>query len=83
MVLNRDYYLNQLIKKINDKWIKIVTGIRRSGKLVLLNELFYNYLIKIGVNQDHIIRIPLDDYKYRLYKNPDELYNNVNSNISW
>lgn len=79
MVLNRDYYLNQLIKKINDKRIKIVTGLRRSGKSVLLNELFYNYLIKIGVNQDHIIRIPLDDYKYRLYKNPDELYNYVTS----
>lgn len=83
MVLNRVYYLNQLIIKINDKWIKIVTGLRRSGKSVLLSELFYNYLIKIGVNQDHIIRIRLDDYKYRLYKNPDELYNNVNSNISW
>ena len=79
MVLNRDYYLNQLIRKINDKRIKIVTGLRRSGKSVLLNELFYNYLIKIGVNQDHIIRIPLDDYKYRLYKNPDELYNYVTS----
>ena len=77
VVLNRDYYLNQLIKKINNKRIKIVTGLRRSGTSVLLNELFYNYLINIGVNQDHIIRIPLDDYKYRLYKNPDELYNYV------
>lgn len=81
MYFERKEYLNKLISKINDNRIKIITGLRRAGKSVLLNELFYNYLIKNRVYQDHIIRLPLDDYKNKKYLNPDELYKYVNENI--
>ena len=81
MYFERKEYLNKLISKINDNRIKIITGLRRAGKSVLLNELFYNYLIKNGVYQDHIIRLALDDYKNKKYLNPDELYKYVNENI--
>jgi predicted AAA+ superfamily ATPase len=43
-MFSRDKYLNQLIEKENNHLIKLITGIRRSGKSFLLNEIFYNYL---------------------------------------
>jgi uncharacterized protein len=41
--------------------IKIITGIRRSGKSYLLNEIFFDYLISLGIQENHIIRISLED----------------------
>ena len=57
----RDDYLNKLIKRRGSDFIKIITGIRRSGKSYLLNTIFKNYLIKSGVPEDHIIQINLED----------------------
>lgn len=50
--------------------IKVITGIRRCGKSVLLFELFYNYLIEQGIDDEHIIKIELDQRKYYKYRNP-------------
>lgn len=61
MEIKRDYYLNKIIKSQKDGLIKVVTGIRRCGKSYLLNTLFYNYLIENGINEEHIIKIALDD----------------------
>ena len=61
MEIKRDYYLNKLIEAKNDGLIKIVTGIRRCGKSYLLNTLFYNHLLENGVEENHIIKIALDD----------------------
>ena len=44
--INRDKYLEQLIRKIDNGMIKVITGLRRSGKSYLLNTIFYNYLIQ-------------------------------------
>ena len=63
MEVKRDYYLNKLIKKENNKLIKIITGIRRCGKSYLLFNLFYDYLINKGIMKDNIIKIALDDRK--------------------
>lgn len=60
MEINRDFYLNKLIRKMNNGFIKIITGIRRSGKSYLLNKLFYNYLIESGIDEDHIIKFAFD-----------------------
>jgi len=64
MEIKRDYYLNKLIEAKNDNLIKVVTGIRRCGKSYLLNTIFYNYLLKQGVDESHIIKIALDDSDY-------------------
>lgn len=48
-MINREYYLNQIISKMWDGNIKVITGIRRCGKFILLFELFYDYLIKSRV----------------------------------
>ena len=73
MEIKRDLYLNKLIRHKHNGMIKVVTGIRRCGKSYLLFELFYNYLKSTGVNDDHIIKIALDDRKNKGYRNPDIL----------
>lgn len=60
MEIKRDYYLNKLIRKMNNGFIKVITGIRRSGKSYLLNNLFYNYLIESGVDEKHILKFAFD-----------------------
>ena len=60
MEIRRDFYLNKLIKRKHNGLIKIVTGIRRCGKSYLLNNLFYNYLLESGVDDEHIIRFAFD-----------------------
>ena len=62
-IIARDRYLNQLIECIGTSKIKIVTGLRRSGKSYLLNTIFTNYLLSKGVDKSHIIFIELDDEK--------------------
>lgn len=61
MQIKRDYYLNRLIDAKNDGLIKVVTGIRRCGKSYLLNTIFFEYLLKNNVNEDHIVKVALDD----------------------
>ncbi len=55
--------------------------IRRCGKSYLLFHLFYDYLVKSGVKEDHIIKIALDDRRYKKYRNPDELCNYIYESI--
>lgn len=59
-MINRDYYLNQLINRKHNTLIKVITGMRRCGKSYLLNTLFYDHLIKSDVKEDHIIRFAFD-----------------------
>ena len=60
MKIKRDKYLNDLILRKNNGLVKIITGIRRCGKSYLLNNLFYDYLLSQGVNEDHIIKFAFD-----------------------
>lgn len=60
-MIKRDFYLNQLISKKDSSKIKIITGLRRSGKSYLLLRLYKSYLLSSGVNEDQIIIVELDD----------------------
>ena len=62
-MINRDYYLKQLIERKHSSKIKIVTGLRRSGKSYLLGEIFRQHLIENGVKDEQIIIVELDDEK--------------------
>ena len=73
MEIKRDFYLNQLIEKKDNGRVKIITGIRRSGKSYLLFELFDRYLRENGVDADRIIKIALDEIPNIKYRNPIEL----------
>ena len=77
MEIKRDYYLNKLISKKNNKLIKIVTGIRRCGKSYLLDPIFKNYLLANGVDENHIIKLELDSIENEEYTNPKKLYEYV------
>ncbi len=60
MEIKRDLYLNKLISLKHNGLIKVITGIRRCGKSYLLNDIFYNHLLKSGVDEKHIIRFAFD-----------------------
>lgn len=77
MDIKRDYYLNKLISKRNNKLIKIVTGIRRCGKSYLLDPIFKDYLLNNGVDKNHIIKLELDSIENEEYTDPKKLYEYV------
>ena len=58
--IKRDFYLDELISKKNNGLIKVITGIRRCGKSYLLFNLFYRYLISLGIEEKRIIRFSFD-----------------------
>lgn len=55
MEIKRDKYLNDLIARMHNRLIKVVTGVRRCGKSYLVFHLFRDYLLQNGVGEDHII----------------------------
>lgn len=73
MVINRNRYLNKLISKKENGLIKVITGIRRCGKSFLLFNLYHNYLNSIGIKDDTIIELALDEAENARYRNPLEL----------
>lgn len=79
-MIQRPEYLDKL-KKFKDKeLIKVVTGIRRCGKSTLL-EMYKKYLIEIGVEQEQIISVNLEDLKYNFIKDYMDLYNYINDKL--
>lgn len=78
-MVNRDFYLNRIINSMWDGEVKVITGIRRCGKSVLLFELFYDYLLGRGISEEQIIKIELDQRRYYKYRNPITLCEYVES----
>ena len=72
-MIERKQYLDQLISKKENGMIKVITGIRRCGKSYLLFEIYHQYLNSIGVDDEHIIELALDDDENIRYRNPIEL----------
>ncbi|WP_462245926.1 ATP-binding protein [Faecalitalea cylindroides] len=66
---------------MNNGMIKVVIGIRRSGKSYLLFKLFYEYLLSQGVLESHIIKIELDQRKNRIYRDPDVILDYIETLI--
>lgn len=73
MIIRRDRYLNKLIDKKGNGLIKVITGIRRCGKSFLLFELYREYLHSIGISDDDVIGLALDEAINAKYRNPLEL----------
>ncbi|MBQ6900044.1 MAG: ATP-binding protein [Firmicutes bacterium] len=69
-MIKRDSYLNHMVHHMWNGEVKVITGIRRCGKSVLLFDLFYEYLLSQGVQEDHIIKIELDQRRYYKFRNP-------------
>ena len=82
MNIQRDKYLKQLIDYSWDGQVKVITGIRRSGKSYLLKELYKNYLLSIGTPEENIIFISLEEMRFIKYRNPIVLAEYVREKVS-
>ena len=82
MFIKRDKYLNDIINRMHNGMIKVITGIRRSGKSYLVFKIFNDYLKSEGVTEEHIIKIELDDRKNKKYRNPDVILDYIESLIT-
>ena len=69
-MIKRDSYLRRMIHHMWNGEVKVITGIRRCGKSVLLFDLFYEYLLSQEVQENHIIKIELDQRRYYKFRNP-------------
>lgn len=81
MDIKRDKYLADLINRMNNGMIKVVTGIRRCGKSYLIFTIFKNYLKEQGVDETHIVTIELDQRKDKKYRDPDVILEYIESRI--
>ena len=81
-MINRQRYLEKIIRSMWNGEIKVVTGLRRCGKSVLLFELFTDYLRKSGVHDNQIIQIALDQRKNYKFRNPITLCEYVESIVA-
>lgn len=82
MIFKRQLFVNQLIEHKNNQMVKVITGIRRCGKSYLIFNLFYDYLIQSGIEEDHIICIRLDNRLDAAYRNPDACLSYIISRIT-
>jgi len=81
MIIERERYLNKLISKKENGLIKVITGIRRCGKSYLLFELYHKHLNSVGISDENIIEIALDEAINARYRNPLELDKYVREQI--
>ncbi len=81
MDIKRDKYLSDLINRMNNGMIKVVTGIRRCGKSYLIFTIFKNYLKEQGADEAHIVTIELDQRKDKKYRDPDVILEYIESRI--
>ena len=81
-MIRRDYYLKRMIHHMWNGEVKVITGIRRCGKSVLLFDIFYEHLLSQGVQEDHIVKIELDQRRYYKFRNPITLCEYVEALVS-
>lgn len=79
MEIKRDIHLNRIIARKGNGMIKVITGIRRCGKSYLLFTLFTNYLKSQGVDEQHIIKVDLENRRNAFLRNPDALLKHIDS----
>lgn len=81
MMIERERYMDLLRRSKGNGLIKIITGLRRSGKSFLLKKLFRQHLLDEGVKEDHIVIIDMESRKNSDFKNPDYLLDWIDSKM--
>lgn len=82
IMIIRNEYLDKLKAAMWDGNVKVITGLRRVGKSTLLFELFYDYLVSLGVEEANIIKLELDKRKFFALRNPTALCDFVEKKIT-
>ena len=77
----RNLYLQRLISAKDTEFIKVITGVRRSGKSTLLL-MFKDYLLNNKIKEKNIIYINFESAKYDNIKNYSDLYNYIEEKLS-
>lgn len=80
-MIKRDLYLKRLIDRMDNGSIKVITGIRRCGKSVLLFDIFAEHLKSVGIDDAHILKYALDDIKMRKFRDPEKLYDDITAKL--
>lgn len=81
MVVQRQKYLDLLVKGLGNGLVKLVTGGRRCGKSFLLFNLFVSYLKKNGVDDKHIVGVSLDEWRNRRLLDPDAILDFIDAKV--
>ncbi len=77
MEIKREHYIEELKSRMHNGLIKVITGIRRSGKSYLLFQLFYKELLRQGVRKDHILLYSMEGFENKKYRNPETLLEEI------
>ena len=81
-MIDRPEYLQKIISKKENGMIKVITGVRRSGKSFLLTDIYIPWLIKNGVNPNNIIHLSLEEARNAQYRNPLFLAEYIRNKVS-
>ena len=79
-MIKRDNYLKRMIDAKDKEFIKVITGVRRSGKSTLLL-MFKEYLLEEKIKEENIIHINFESAKYDIIRNYKDLYKYVEERI--
>ena len=74
MEIQRQYYLNELVRKRGNGFVKVITGLRRCGKSYLLRTIFKNHLLSNGIPPEQIVEMAFDERDNKRYCDPDIFY---------
>ena len=70
MIVERERYLRQLVDRRGNGQVKVITGLRRSGKSFLLHVLFRDFLLREGVDARDIFSVELDTLRDLRFRDP-------------
>jgi ATPase len=82
MNIERPIYLQRLIDRRHNGMIKIITGLRRSGKSYLLFTLFWQYLKEQGIDDSQIIKLDLENIYNERYRKPLPLLEYIGQRVT-
>ena len=77
MIVKREQHIDNLVGSMHNGLVKVVTGIRRCGKSFLLNELFRAKLLEMGIKEENMLFLKMEDWRNRTLLNPDNLLDRI------
>ena len=77
MTIKREHYVDSLVDSMHNGLITVITGIRRCGKSFLLNNLFHTRLTELGIPEENMLFLNMEDWRSRSLRNPDVLLNKI------
>ena len=79
MIVQGEQYIENLIGSMHNGLVKVVTGLRRCGKSFLLNELFRARLLELGIKEENMLFLKMEDWRNRALHNPDNLLERIDA----